>query len=315
MQKIKNEKGITLVVLIVTMILLTIIAVVSIDYAYDGISYSAERRVLTELEEVQQAVMEKYTEFKQLDIDENEDSYLNIADEISVSDLETYSSKLKHVYTNSAEIEPSKRYYTLTKDQLHNLDVEIKTNISETDFTIKGDNREILLYIVNFYYGEVLNIYYSKDFKSEYSGQELYTIGRTLEPNSNSNLADIEWGDSISVPEKDGIQMNIETTYSSRYSRGTVTIEMKNVSDTTKKVSNIELLAEDVFDSAKLNDSGYYNYYELSSEENSINIGLSNYGDRYYSGINPGRTYTITFYVYYESEPEGKISLVNYECE
>ena len=59
MLKIKNEKGITLIVLILTMLLLIIIAAISIDYAYDGIMYSKERRMLTEVEEVQQAVMEK----------------------------------------------------------------------------------------------------------------------------------------------------------------------------------------------------------------------------------------------------------------
>ena len=42
MLKIKNENGVTLVTLVITMILLTIIAAVSIDYAYDGISFSAE---------------------------------------------------------------------------------------------------------------------------------------------------------------------------------------------------------------------------------------------------------------------------------
>lgn len=43
MQMIKNEKGITLMALVLTIIVLVAIVAVSINYAYDGINYSSEK--------------------------------------------------------------------------------------------------------------------------------------------------------------------------------------------------------------------------------------------------------------------------------
>ena len=69
MQRIKEEKGITLIALVLTIVLLVSIVAVSINYAYDGISYGQEKKIVTELEQVQQAVMQKYVEIKQLNKD------------------------------------------------------------------------------------------------------------------------------------------------------------------------------------------------------------------------------------------------------
>lgn len=317
MLKIKNEKGITLIVLILTMLLLIIIAAISIDYAYDGIIYSKERRMLTEVEEVQQAVMEKYTEFTQLKIENNEDSYDDFAETISTSDLSKYSDILKHTYDNTEDIEPSKRYYTISADQMKKLDIEIKNGIpddrKEMDI-LKNSNGNYVLYIVNFYYGEVLNIYYSEDFKTEHSNQLLYTLGRTSEIDLSTSLGTLNWNDSISLDEKDGLKISVDSEYN-RDGRGIITFNILNKSNSTKILDNIDIYSEDKIEEAKMYSSNYTNNYKVDGEENNITVSLSDYGKNNYSGIGPGRSANIKIVIYYDEAPSGNISILNYNCK
>ena len=317
MLKIKNEKGITLIVLILTMLLLIIIAAISIDYAYDGIMYSKERRMLTEVEEVQQAVMEKYTELTQLKIENNEDSYDDFAETISTSDLSKYSDILKHTYDNTEDIEPSKRYYTISADQMKKLDIEIKNGIpddrKEMDI-LKNSNGNYVLYIVNFYYGEVLNIYYSEDFKTEHSNQLLYTLGRTSEIDLSTSLGTLNWNDSISLDEKDGLEISVDTEYN-RDGRGIITFNIRNKSNSAKILDNIDIYSEDKIEEAKMYSSNYTNNYKVDGEENNITVSLSDYGKNNYSGIGPGRSANIKIVIYYDEAPSGNISILNYNCK
>ena len=317
MLKIKNEKGITLIVLILTMLLLIIIAAISIDYAYDGIMYSKERRMLTEVEEVQQAVMEKYTELTQLKIENNEDSYDDFAETISTSDLSKYSDILKHTYDNTEDIEPSKRYYTISADQMKKLDIEIKNGIpddrKEMDI-LKNSNGNYVLYIVNFYYGEVLNIYYSEDFKTEHSNQLLYTLGRTSEIDLSTSLGTLNWNDSISLDEKDGLKISVDSEYN-RDGRGIITFNILNKSNSTKILDNIDIYSEDKIEEAKMYSSNYTNNYKVDGEENNITVSLSDYGKNNYSGIGPGRSANIKIVIYYDEAPSGNISILNYNCK
>lgn len=317
MLKIKNEKGITLIVLILTMLLLIIIAAISIDYAYDGIMYSKERKMLTEVEEVQQAVMEKYTELTQLKIENNEDSYDDFAETISTSDLSKYSDILKHTYDNTEDIEPSKRYYTISADQMKKLDIEIKNGIpddrKEMDI-LKNSNGNYVLYIVNFYYGEVLNIYYSEDFKIEHSNQLLYTLGRTSEIDLSTSLGTLNWNDSISLDEKDGLEISVDTEYN-RDGRGIITFNILNKSNSTKILDNIDIYSEDKIEEAKMYSSNYTNNYKVDGEENNITVSLSDYGKNNYSGIGPGRSANIKIVIYYDEAPSGNISILNYNCK
>lgn len=317
MLKIKNEKGITLIVLILTMLLLIIIAAISIDYAYDGIIYSKERRMLTEVEEVQQAVMEKYTELTQLKIENNEDSYDDFAETISTSDLSKYSDILKHTYDNTEDIEPSKRYYTISADQMKKLDIEIKNGIpddrKEMDI-LKNSNGNYVLYIVNFYYGEVLNIYYSEDFKTEHSNQLLYTLGRTSEIDLSTSLGTLNWNDSISLDEKDGLKISVDSEYN-RDGRGIITFNILNKSNSTKILDNIDIYSEDKIEEAKMYSSNYTNNYKVDGEENNITVSLSDYGKNNYSGIGPGRSANIKIVIYYDEAPSGNISILNYNCK
>lgn len=318
MLKIKNEKGVTLVTLVITMILLTIVAAVSIDYAYDGISFSAEKRALTDLEEVKQAVMQKYTEFKQIGVDEDEGSYLNIADELSVSSLSKYASVLEHEYSDDTEVDPSKKYYTMTTEQLEEIGIETRTNPRDVEgVTIKTSSGETILYIVNFYYGEVLNVHLSSNFKTEHSGKSLHTIGRTVEPTTESEyIAEAYWGESSVTGEYDGLEFEVELeeTVSPEYSyyfQGNITINITNNSSSDKVISLMELETEADINSQWISN-GANSYYTSTIDNKIITI---NYNSTYYKTITSGETYTIVLTIQYSGRPTEPVCITNVEFQ
>ena len=319
MLKIKNENGVTLVTLVITMILLTIIAAVSIDYAYDGISFSAEKRALTDLEEIKQAVMQKYTEFKQIGIDEDEGSYLNIASSISVSELGKYSSILEHEYDDETNIDPSKKYYTFTGEQLKKLGIETKTQPRDLEgLTIKNSSGETILYVVNFYYGEVVNIHTSINFKTEHSGKLLHTIARTVEQQEESQyIAEAYWGEGSSVGEFEGVEfkVSLEETISPEYShyfQGNITIDITNNSEVDKVINLLDLEVEaDV--TGQWISNGANSYYTSTLDSKTISMALSN--PDYYKTIAKGKTYTIVLTIQYTTRPEEPVCITNVEFQ
>ena len=64
MRKIKSENGITMMVLVVTIIVLSIIASIVIQYSINGGEYSKEKQLLSDLEIVQHAVYEQYEQYR-----------------------------------------------------------------------------------------------------------------------------------------------------------------------------------------------------------------------------------------------------------
>lgn len=64
MRKIKSENGITMMVLVVTIIVLAIIASIVIQYSINGGEYSKEKQLLSDLEIVQHAVYEQYEQYR-----------------------------------------------------------------------------------------------------------------------------------------------------------------------------------------------------------------------------------------------------------
>ena len=58
---IKNEKGITLVALVITIAVLMIIALISIDLGKETIVQVENKKITTELSTVQQAIFQQYT--------------------------------------------------------------------------------------------------------------------------------------------------------------------------------------------------------------------------------------------------------------
>ena len=64
MYKIKTQKGITLVSLIITIIILLIISSIGINFGINGINSTKDSKLEAELNMVQHAILEQYTKYK-----------------------------------------------------------------------------------------------------------------------------------------------------------------------------------------------------------------------------------------------------------
>lgn len=166
MNKRKN-KGITIISLTITIILLLIIASVTISIGLNSLKDSKENLKLSELNMVQQAVLENYTKYKTT----NNDIYI-LGNQVSYSDMQTLISEINSKNTTgenitlkvsdytSGALDISIYYYELSQEDLEEM------GISDTDET----------YIVNFSTGEVIN----KTLKVTGSGKPLYTHAMDL---------------------------------------------------------------------------------------------------------------------------------------
>lgn len=160
--KIKSQKGITLVALVITIIVLIILSGITIGKIAGNkgnINQTKNAVALSELSKVQQAVMETYVKYKQL----NNSSILigTVIDSSNAQSLLTEVKPGESLKANdSNEIEY--KYYTLTKQDLITLGLE----------NIQNDNE----YIVNYSTGEVFNITQKQTINKE----ALYVYAKDL---------------------------------------------------------------------------------------------------------------------------------------
>lgn len=145
-EKLKSEKGITLVALVITIIVLMIIATVSIG-ASTGIKgniQSAKNNVaISELSQVQQAVLETYIKYKQT----GNETYL-VGTELTYSQAENYLKELdtkltlkQEDYDTQENVTKEKPYYQLSKENLESIGIKNTEDV----------------YVVNYETGEVFN--------------------------------------------------------------------------------------------------------------------------------------------------------------
>lgn len=161
---VKSQKGITLMALVVTIIILLIIAGIGVgEIVGNGgdINQTEDAMALSELKKVQQAVLETYIKYKQLG---NESiligtrvTYNRAHDELSAIQM---GLELKTNAEQQSMLEY--RYYKLEKKQLNSLGLD---NIHNND-----------TYIVNYSTGEVFNITQKKTAK----GDILYVYAKDL---------------------------------------------------------------------------------------------------------------------------------------
>lgn len=164
---IKNNKGITLMALIITIIVLIILAGIGIGSSTGmkgNINKSKETMVTAELSKIQQAVLENYIKYKQLNQEKflkgEKISYDDAVEEFNMLGLGS-NQKLKVAsYNISTDTDPSLYYYKMTKDNLNEMGLQ---NINNDDE-----------YIVNYSSGEVFNITQRKTA----SGNVLYIYAK-----------------------------------------------------------------------------------------------------------------------------------------
>ena len=134
MRKIKSENGITMMVLVVTIIVLAIIASIVIQYSINGGEYSKEKQLLSDLEIRQHAVYEQYEQYRTT----GDESFL-VGNKASNPNDSSVTGENNNAYWTSNERD--KQYYLLTPETLKQLDIN---NSKDT-------------YIVNYYTGECYN--------------------------------------------------------------------------------------------------------------------------------------------------------------
>lgn len=159
---VKSQKGITLMALVITIIVLLIIAGIGIGEIIGNsgdINQTEDALSLSELNKIQQAVIETYLKYKQLN---NESILIGTPEEYNIA--EGYLSEIKPDESlkvdNLNDVEY--KYYRLTKENLEQLGLE----------NIHNDDN----YIVNYSTGEVFNITQKKTKKNE----ALYVYAKKL---------------------------------------------------------------------------------------------------------------------------------------
>lgn len=148
----RNNKGVTLVSLVVTIIVLLIIASISIVGGIQGADTAADNKLLTELDMVQHAVLQRYTKYSL-----TKDKELLVGTEVNSLPTEiTWQVKNPQ---NDEE-----KYYELGSSELTNLGI---TNSKDT-------------YIVNYSTGEV----YNKTTPKTNSNEVLYIYSKASKSES-----------------------------------------------------------------------------------------------------------------------------------
>lgn len=134
MQKIKKESAVTMMVLVITIVVLIILSGIIIQYSINGIEYSKEKKLLSDLEAVQHAIYEQYEQYKIT----GDESFIigTLATNQEKSNLEEHSWQI----ATPEGIE--EQYYKLDKEDLEEIGIE----------NTKDE------YIVNYKTGECYNL-------------------------------------------------------------------------------------------------------------------------------------------------------------
>ncbi|MBR0490631.1 MAG: hypothetical protein IJJ82_01100 [Clostridia bacterium] len=182
MKNLRENKGITLIALIITIVVLLIIAGISISGGITGIEEANDNRTMTELEKVQHAITQRYSKFEL-----TKDTSLIVGTKID--DLPTIPTPTGETkaptwkvfqVTSGATVSthPERKYYRLSQSDLQNLGLTGSENGSS--------------YIVNYYSGEI----FDENKKQTSKGTVLY---KTAMENEASELGDEYIKDGMQV--------------------------------------------------------------------------------------------------------------------
>lgn len=156
-----REKGITLIALIITIIVLLIIAGVTIGGAIRGIDESQENKLFSELKMVQHAIVERKTKYDLTGQQELlKGTKINNINDIDITDDEGTNVKLNLKLTQADIDSTEKAYYRLNEQDLKAIGLE-----PATETGVANSN-----YIVNYSTGEV----YNETVKKSPTGKLLY---------------------------------------------------------------------------------------------------------------------------------------------
>ena len=156
MQKMKNEKGITLTALVITIIVFTILAGTTIKMGMDSVNSTRDRNLQSELQIVEQAAISEYSKAVELGkIEEGVIPNNFIGEPISgIPTITLNNGNNWYFSSNPSEATGYKSYFRLTPEHLEELEIK------NSDYT----------YIINYYTGEV----YNETKQTASTGEDLY---------------------------------------------------------------------------------------------------------------------------------------------
>lgn len=137
MHKLKNSKGITIISLAITVIVLLIISTIGISVGIDGIKSVNDSKLTSELQMVQHAVLEQYTKYKT-----TQDTVYLVGNKVTTEEVTNIAQELGITLVTIPDTYLNKDYYRLDKASLR-------------EIGIQDTNDE---YIINYISGEVINI-------------------------------------------------------------------------------------------------------------------------------------------------------------
>lgn len=157
---LKEEKGITLIALIVTIVVLIILAGITITGTIQGVDQAKNNTLLANLDMIHHAITERETKYK-LTNDEN----LLVGTKVDISSLTDVPSEIEwKVVQFDGVNNPEREYYRLSS-----------TNLKELGLSTEVSNSAS--YIVNYYTGEV----YNETDKKTSDNKVLYVTSETNE--------------------------------------------------------------------------------------------------------------------------------------
>ena len=142
----KENKGITLIALTITIIILVILAGVSLSGGVSAIQSSKDSKLKAQIDLVQHAVLERYTEYK---TSKDEDLLVGTKLTFEEADAKAKEMEVMLLWTDG--------YYELTKEDLKEIGVDEEDDI----------------YVVNYTSGEVMNTTHMRTS----NGEALYRFG------------------------------------------------------------------------------------------------------------------------------------------
>lgn len=146
----RSENGITLISLVITIIVLLILSGIGLTMGTNMISTSQDKKLTSELNMVQHAVLEQYAKYQTT----RDVNYIKLGNKMEQDEVKSIANSMGIELANIPETYSNKDYYKLDKLSL------LKIGIDNTDDE----------YIVNYISGEVINITkkYTDDNKALY---------------------------------------------------------------------------------------------------------------------------------------------------
>lgn len=133
----KSNKGVTLISLVITIIVLLILSGIGLTMGTNMISTSKDKKLISELNMVQHAILEQYAKYQKT----KDTSYIKIGNKMELADVKDIASNMGIELVNIPDSYSNKDYYKLDKISL------LKIGIENTEDE----------YIVNYISGEVIN--------------------------------------------------------------------------------------------------------------------------------------------------------------